>query len=230
MPAITLIRHGQASFGKADYDQLSKIGFSQAQALGASLRARKAPIDAVWIGAMRRHRETAETCLEAAGIDLPLQVLPNFNEFNHEQIIERFEPRYVDRSVMVADLAASETPGLFFGQLFQAALERWSAGAHDADYDEPWTAFQQRSCDALDTAMSQLDSSQEALVFTSGGCISVISQRLLGLSNAMTFKINWSLANASMTRIASHQKQSSLISLNEHSHFIGQYRDLLTYK
>ena len=30
MAAIYLIRHGQASFGKADYDQLSEQGIKQA--------------------------------------------------------------------------------------------------------------------------------------------------------------------------------------------------------
>lgn len=230
MPAITLIRHGQASFGKADYDQLSKVGFTQAQVLGDSLKARGTPVDAVWIGGMRRHRETAETCLKAAGIDLPLQMLPGFNEFNHEQIIHRFEPRYADRAAMATDIASSGNPGQFFARTFQAALERWVAGAHDDEYDETWQQFQQRCRGALATALSSLQNSQEALVFTSGGCISVITQGLLELSDAMTFKINWTLANASMTRLIGHTQGQSLSTLNEHSHFIGQHRELLTYK
>jgi broad specificity phosphatase PhoE len=87
MSMLTLIRHGQASFGKKNYDQLSGTGYTQARQLGTVLRAREEPIDTVIIGSMLRHRQTAETCLEAMGLDLPLQVLPDFNEFDHEHIL-----------------------------------------------------------------------------------------------------------------------------------------------
>jgi len=97
MSTITLIRHGQASFGKSDYDQLSDIGYDQARRLGVALAEREESIDTVFIGGMLRHRQTAETCLESMGLDLPLQVLPNFSEFNHEHILEKSEPRYRDR-------------------------------------------------------------------------------------------------------------------------------------
>ena len=34
MPALYLIRHGQASFGAEDYDQLSDLGMRQSQHVG----------------------------------------------------------------------------------------------------------------------------------------------------------------------------------------------------
>ena len=34
MPVIYLIRHGQASFGKEDYDQLSEPGWEQSRKIG----------------------------------------------------------------------------------------------------------------------------------------------------------------------------------------------------
>ena len=40
MAHIHLIRHGQASFGAADYDQLSDLGHRQSVRLGEHLRAR----------------------------------------------------------------------------------------------------------------------------------------------------------------------------------------------
>ena len=61
MGAVYLVRHGQASFGKADYDALSETGFEQARVLGESLRARLPRPDALFTGSLRRHRETAET-------------------------------------------------------------------------------------------------------------------------------------------------------------------------
>lgn len=231
MATITLIRHGQASFGKADYDQLSELGYEQADHLGKVLREREETVDAVFIGAMKRHRQTAETCLESAGFSsLPMTVLPGFNEFNHEQVIERYEPRYRDREWLVSEMAKHANPGELFGQMFRQAIARWVGGAHDSDYDESWRHFQTRSRTALDDALSALPARGRALVFTSGGCISVISQGLLGLSDDATFRVNITLANAGLTRIKQGSAQRHLLSLNEHSHFSGRHRDLLTYR
>ncbi len=230
MAAITLIRHGQASFGKADYDQLSELGYEQARHLGTVLREREEPVDTVFIGAMKRHRQTAEACLDAAGVDLRLQVLPGFNEFNHEQVIERYEPRYRDRDWLVAEMAKHANPGELFGQMFRQAIARWVGGTHDTDYDESWQHFQLRSRAALDEALSALPKRGRALVFTSGGCISVISQGLLGLNDDATFRVNLTLANAGLSRISQGSTHRNLISLNEHSHFSGRHRDLLTYR
>jgi broad specificity phosphatase PhoE len=59
MPAIYLIRHGQASFGKADYDQLSERGIQQAQLLGKFWRS-CASVDRLYLGDLLRHSQTAE--------------------------------------------------------------------------------------------------------------------------------------------------------------------------
>ena len=40
MPTVLLVRHGQASFGAADYDVLSDLGRRQAQAAGRELARR----------------------------------------------------------------------------------------------------------------------------------------------------------------------------------------------
>ena len=42
MGTLYLVRHGQASFGAANYDQLSPRGLEQSQRLGAYWRARPA--------------------------------------------------------------------------------------------------------------------------------------------------------------------------------------------
>jgi len=65
MGAIYLLRHGQASFGSANYDQLSPTGHAQAQALGAALRTRGVTPDHVVCGTMQRHVDTAKGALAA---------------------------------------------------------------------------------------------------------------------------------------------------------------------
>ena len=56
MGTLTLVRHGQASFGAADYDQLSELGLRQCQALGTYLADRRRRFDAVLLSTACRPR------------------------------------------------------------------------------------------------------------------------------------------------------------------------------
>ncbi len=64
---MLLIRHGQASFGAADYDVLSPRGIEQSRVLGAWLAARGERIDAVYSGPRKRQIDTARHIASAAG-------------------------------------------------------------------------------------------------------------------------------------------------------------------
>ena len=59
MGSVHLIRHGQASFGSDDYDQLSPIGMQQSTALGMSWEASGWAPTAAVAGSMKRHAQTA---------------------------------------------------------------------------------------------------------------------------------------------------------------------------
>lgn len=230
MPIITIVRHGQASFGKTNYDQLSDTGFTQARQLGTALREREESFDAVFVGGMLRHRQTAETCLQSMGIALPLQALSNFSEYDHEHILERFEPRYRDLEWLATEAAKHEKPLDVFLKLFKAAITRWVGGLHDDDYEETWPQFQCRVQKGLDMVMASMVNQKNVLVFTSGGCISVIAKSLLNLDDTTTFGINWKLVNCGLTRVKQSSHQSHLMSLNEFGHFTGFHQQLLTYR
>ena len=58
MGTLYLVRHGQASFGAADYDRLSALGERQSVRLGAYWRERGVVFNAVLTGTLRRHRQT----------------------------------------------------------------------------------------------------------------------------------------------------------------------------
>ena len=61
MGTLYLVRHGQASFGADDYDQLSALGQAQARRLGEYWRESLGPelrFDAVLTGTLRRQLQT----------------------------------------------------------------------------------------------------------------------------------------------------------------------------
>ena len=58
MGRLLLVRHGQASFGAADYDCLSELGHRQCVRLGQYLRERGARFEAVVTGTLKRHAQS----------------------------------------------------------------------------------------------------------------------------------------------------------------------------
>ena len=58
MGTVHLVRHGQASFGADDYDQLSALGVRQCVRLGEYFRQRGRRFDAVLTGTLKRHAQS----------------------------------------------------------------------------------------------------------------------------------------------------------------------------
>ena len=230
MGALYLIRHGQASFGSQNYDALSALGHQQGHVVGQALKARGVVPEVVVAGTMQRHQETARAALSAMALDVPMQVLAGVNEFDHENVIEVAQPRYADKALMMSEMAASGDPRRAFQTFFQDAVSRWVGGNHDAEYAEPWSVFKLRSVSALEDLIKLTPAKGQAVVFTSGGFISVICAHLLGLHDTQAFTINWTLANAGITKILVGRDGLHLVSINEHAHVEGANPSLLSYR
>ena len=72
MGQLYLVRHGQASFGADDYDQLSELGQRQSRRLGEHWAERGVVFDAVITGTLKRHAQTWAGIASGAGIDAVL--------------------------------------------------------------------------------------------------------------------------------------------------------------
>lgn len=222
MPTIYLVRHGQASFGAADYDHLSPLGQEQGAAVGEFLRSRGVRLDHVVCGSLRRHRQTAAACLAAfAGPDGATAepvIDEGWNEFDHVELLTRFEPRYVDQSAIAADLAKASKIGTALREIFGKAVDRWTGGEFDAEYQETWAQFGGRCRGALARVIAAAPPTGNALVFSSGGVIGTVAGELLGLDARAAFALQWNIVNASITRVRSSSRSAFVVTLNEHQH------------
>ncbi|MCP5174530.1 MAG: histidine phosphatase family protein [Moraxellaceae bacterium] len=233
MAAIYLVRHGQASFGAADYDQLSVRGEQQAQLLGQWLKDCHLPVQKVYLGQAKRHLQTAQHCL-AMTDNLSAnawQSLTGFNEFDHVEILNRYRPDLAEHSAMAQFLAASPQPRKAFQALFSAAVDRWLSGEYDHDYQQTWSAFQQATWQALAQVRAEAANARHIWVFTSGGTITAIVQQLLALDPQQAFAINWNLVNTGVTKLLFSGERLSLSYLNSHGHLEQQHQaELITYR
>ncbi len=64
MTTIYLVRHGQASFGKSNYDELSENGEAQATLLGQYFKKILKEQPYIVAGTMQRHEQTAQLALK----------------------------------------------------------------------------------------------------------------------------------------------------------------------
>jgi broad specificity phosphatase PhoE len=230
MPALYLIRHGQASFTAEDYDQLSELGAQQSQHLGAYFDARGVSPDTVICGGMKRHRQTAEHCLGAmklAPTTVSWQDDSDWNEYDHSSLLEAYTALPGKADELMADMSG-ENPHVGFQRHFAAAMTRWVNGGHDQDYSESWREFCQRVERGLMAAVQGRRGN--VFVFTSGGAISAACRDLLGLNNTKTAELSWQLVNAGYTKVLAGSAGLKLASINEHSHFDGRHRELLSYR
>ena len=229
MATIYLVRHGQASFGKENYDQLSPRGWEQGKILGRWLAGKVEP-GAIFGGNLQRHRETVEAITTGYGVSLPdMQVLEGLNEFDHLEVVERLRPEWADKQVMARDLASFPKPARAFQQAFEKAVTRWVSGEFDQEYSETWNGFRQRVGHALDQLINLADGA-DVIVSTSGGPIAVIAQRLLELSDHKALEMNNVIANTSVSRILYSGPRRSLAVFNNYSHLEAEDPALVTFR
>ncbi|ERS11177.1 MULTISPECIES: histidine phosphatase family protein [Marinobacter] len=229
MATIYLVRHGQASFGKENYDQLSPRGWEQGRILGRWLAGKVEP-GAIFGGNLQRHRETVEAITTGYGVSLPdMQVLEGLNEFDHLEVVERLRPEWADKQVMARDLASFPKPARAFQQAFEKAVTRWVSGEFDQEYSETWNGFRQRVGHALDQLIELADGA-DVIVSTSGGPIAVIAQRLLELSDRKALEMNNVIANTSVSRILYSGPRRSLAVFNNYSHLEAEDPALVTFR
>jgi broad specificity phosphatase PhoE len=222
MGQIYLVRHGQASFDAAEYDELSQLGGEQARLLGRWFSTCGQRFTRIVTGSLKRHRQTAEACVGALPDALKpangWSVDPGFDEYDHDEILTRHRSDFADPGAARKALAQSDNPRRAFQEIFSAAMARWMSGAHDPEYRESWTAFRVRCVAALKRLTEEAGSSQTAIVFTSGGPIAAICQELLGMPDVRAAELNTGLVNSAVTRLLYQPGRVSLSYLNNFAH------------
>lgn len=201
MPIVALVRHGQASFGAADYDELSDLGRRQSVVVGVELRRRRLREPVVVHGTLRRQRDTAALALP--GLDAAVD--GRWDEYDHLGLLERYAAPDPD--------APPPTSSKQVQHLLDAALRAWVD-----DPDGGWGAFAGGASAALDELLDQLPKGRDAVVVTSGGIVAAVCARLLGLKADGVVALNRVTVNAAVTTLVHGGSGTSLLSFNEHAH------------
>ncbi|MFT5594880.1 MAG: broad specificity phosphatase PhoE [Oceanicoccus sp.] len=223
MAELYLIRHGQASFGKDDYDALSELGAQQAQVLGQCLAASIKPTQ-LMCGSLNRQQQTMDNLLagfeRASGkaLTLPIKVHPDFNEFDHENVLEVFNPDFKDRAYMTKHIMAQKNPEKAFHRLYRQAVLQWLE-TDKPELTERFDEFYQRVNRGVHNIVQNAQRKECIVVVSSAGAISMCLQHVLGISAVKAFELNEMMVNTAITRFVFNEAgELNLSYFNNYQH------------
>lgn len=211
MGTLYLVRHGQASLGAADYDQLSPLGERQCQRLGAYWRARGLRFDAVLTGGLLRHAQSlAGITTGLAQADLPAaQLWPGLNEYDSEALIRGVFSGELERP------SSAEAARRHFG-LLREGLRAWMAGQTQPQGMVSYAEFSAGVAAALTHVREQCEG--DVLLVSSGGPISTAIGQLLQTPHEVIIDLNLRIRNSALTELGFNPKRLALLTFNTLPH------------
>lgn len=230
MSILHVVRHGQARLFTDDYDRLSDLGVSQAEALGRHWLEKGIRPDAVWCGSLQRQRHTAQAVgrvFAENGHDWPdPQELSGFNEYPAEEIMERLLPVLRERREDIAAMAAALESAAdhtdryrAVHQLLEAVIAAWVRGEYEEGLlSVSWPTFSAGVREAFQQAIRKSPSGSTVAVFTSGGPIGISMQTVMDAPDIKAAELHWRVNNCSVTHYTFSGTRISLDRFNDVSH------------
>jgi broad specificity phosphatase PhoE len=229
MSTLFVVRHGQASFFEANYDQLSPLGVEQSQLLGQYWVARGIRFDEVYSGPRQRQIDTAHTVgAYYRQADLPwpeVQVAPEFDEYHAEAVLKQALPKLIEQDDQIRDLytaverAADRAETLRnFQRMYEVVISSWARGELRLDDIEPWSDFCNRVHRGFDRLMAADRRGRRVAIFTSGGPVGVSLQRALDLASQKTLEMAWMVRNAAVSEYIFTADRFTLSQFNAIAH------------
>lgn len=210
MGTLYLVRHAQASFGAADYDQLGAMGQHQSRRLGQWFRAQGMRFDAVLTGTLRRHRQTLVGIEDGLQKQLDALALPSLNEYDSAAIVRAIHP---------GPLAKPESPEQVrqHFRLLREGLRQWMAGATQPSGMPAHAEFVAGVVGALAHVRTH-HADATVLVVSSGGPIASAIGHVLELAAPAVIEINLHIRNSALSEFKIGPKRLTLISFNTLPH------------
>jgi broad specificity phosphatase PhoE len=223
MGTLYLVRHGQASFGSADYDKLSELGLRQSVRLGEWFAHKGITFDAALTGTLRRQIQTLDGIAQGMLAQAPSALLAplrwsGLNEYDSAAVIAAIHP---------LPLPKPDSPEAYrqHFRLLRDGLAQWMAGVVSPRGMPSYNDFVLGVSGALDHIRT-LHQGRNVIVVSSGGPIATAVGHVLGTSPQTTIELNLRIRNTSVTEFAFTPKRHMLVSYNalphlDHPDFAG---------
>jgi broad specificity phosphatase PhoE len=220
MGTLYLVRHGQASLGAENYDQLSPLGERQCRRLGEYLLARGQQFDHVITGTLQRHVQSQDAIAQGLGLRHEPLRRPGLNEY--------------DSAAVIATVAGEPAHGPVTEDRYRRhmrylrqGLEAWMNGSAQPAGMPSYREFAAGVAQVLDEVRTM---DGHILLVSSGGPISAAMGHVLGVEPVVTIDLNMRIRNSSVTEFTFNARRHLLNTYNALPHLDGaDYADWITY-
>ena len=215
MALLFLVRHGQASFGTADYDRLSDLGRQQARWLGEYFDERGIAFKRVVAGTLKRQQDTAVEMLgamnSAASVaQPPIETHAGLDEYNGEAL-------YCVQTGGRDVLEHQKSDYRDYWRTLKTAMHAWAAGSLTGT-PETWDQFGARTRAALAHACAGATRDDAILVVSSGGAISRAVIDIINAPGATAIEFNLQFRNTGVCELIVGSDATRLLSFNTLPH------------
>jgi broad specificity phosphatase PhoE len=221
MGTLYLVRHGQASFGAEDYDNLSDLGQRQSVRLGQYLASRGLQFEAVLTGTLKRHAQTWAGIAQGAGLNHTPVLWPGLNEYESEAVIRTIHPTPLEKP---------DTPVMYrqHFRMLRDGLTQWMNGVVSPHGMPSYNEFVHGVSSALEHVRKHY--SGNVLLVSSGGPIATAVGHILGTAPETTIELNMRIRNSALSEFAFNPKRHMLMTYNTLPHLDApEFADWVTY-
>lgn len=241
MGKLLLIRHAQASYGAANYDQLSDHGYAQSSMLGEYLVELDLQFNHIYVGPLKRHWQTYEKVKAAYAKrrkSLPEpQKMIELDEHRWPTILRKIAPTLHETIPEIQRWANDDNPDPKIKKrnqlkIFHYCMDLWAKG--ELEHLQPpeypdWKTFRATVKRALNKIQTQHGNENGASIaaFTSGGTVSAAMGHVLGMNaEDLVSGLNGLVMNTSLTEFLFTDERMTLKSFNGVPHL---QQDAITY-
>ena len=209
MGTLYLVRHGQASFGADNYDQLSPLGVQQCQQLGRYFAGKGRRFATVLTGTLQRQIQSYDAVADGLGQHQPTLQLPGLNEYDSHAVIAAIHPQ---------PLPKADTPEAYrqHFRILRDGLAAWMAGRTQPQGMPSYADFVAGIHDVLARVRAVADG--DVLVVSSGGPISTVVAQVLGAPAETSIELNLRIRNSAVSEFAVNPKRLALVTFNTLPH------------
>lgn len=228
MARALYIRHAQASYMAADYDQLSDKGYEQSAILGRYMVDQKIQLDNIYIGPLKRHFQTYSKVLEAynnVGVNLPEPIyLKELVEHQGPDTLHVLKDQLIEKYPHLKEIASGSNGQSKKNNLkiFTYFMEKWAMddlGLPHPPHLQKWSEFKELVYSGIPKITGPENKGKTVACFTSGGTISAMVGYALGVNDdAKMIGINGIIRNTSINEFYFSDGKLSLLAMNQVPH------------
>ena len=229
MSKLYLIRHAQASFLSADYDNLSKHGHQQSIALGEYFVNKGFQIDKAYVGPLKRQIQTydrVKEVYEKNGLFFPEAIqLDELKEYEGMDIMGTVQTDMAKHHPVFkewyGEMQANPNHKTKM-KMVVTFLNLWAT--NNLGFDLPagsqtFAEFREIAENGLEKMMKGNEKGKTIAAFSSGGCIAAMLGKVIGVENPeKTMGFNLVMRNTAINEVLFSGNRQSLMTFNSLPH------------